>query len=214
MNPFARSLPGAGLIRAFLLTWLSVVMSACGHSVATGAPPSWGALTRGSAAVALLVTPLARRRLTILANAGVLAALQIGLHAYFSVTMPTAPMPHSMSATHQDTAPPPWMADLPAIPMLCGHLVAAAGVAWLLRGGDMAMAHVLALARLYGSDAVRHVLHASRGRLLAQRGSHMAIATLIRPTVPRWEAAPPGSRPLLAHEVTRRGPPRRMAALG
>jgi hypothetical protein len=214
MNPRARSLPGSSLIRTLLLTWLSVVMSACGHSVATGSSPSWGALAMGSTAVAVLVTPIARRRMKTPANSAVLAVLQIGLHAFFSATMPTSPMPHSMNAMHGGMTPPPWLSALPTVPMLCGHVVAAAGVAWLLRGGDAAAAQVLELARLYGADAVRLVRRALRSRLLTQRCSHEALATLIRHAAPRWEAAPPGPRLLLVHEVTRRGPPRWMAALG
>lgn len=212
MNPFARSLPGAGLVRTLLLTWVSVATSACAHSVATGASPSWDALTAGSTGVALLVTPFARRRLTAPASSGVLAVLQIALHAFFSATMPTGPMAHSMGAMHEGMASPPWMAALPTLPMLCAHIVAAAGVAWLLRGGDAAAARVLELARMYGADAVRFVRHALRMRLRARRHPHPALSALLR-GLPGWETTPPGPRLLLVHEVTRRGPPRRTAAL-
>ncbi|MEV6327880.1 hypothetical protein [Streptomyces sp. NPDC051909] len=214
MNPCARSLPGAGLVRALLLTWLSVVMSACGHSVATGVSPSWSAITVGSAAVALVVAPLARRRMTTAANSGVLAALQIGLHAFFSATMPKSPMPHTMGAMHGGTTPLPWAAVLPTIPMICAHVVAAAGVAWLLRGGDAAVSRLRELAHLYGSDVVAYIRH-TLNHLVRQGRCRTSAPALRLPRARSWPAATPlGPQPLLAHEVTRRGPPRWMAVLG
>ncbi|WP_370416089.1 hypothetical protein [Streptomyces fradiae] len=214
MNPGVRSLPGAGLVRALLLTWLSVVMSACGHSVATGASPSWSAISEGSAAVTLVVAPLARRRLTMPMSSGVLAVSQIGLHAFFSATMPVSPMPHSMGAMDQGMTPLPWTAVLPTLPMLCGHLVAAAGVAWLLRSGDAAAAQVRELACLYGSDVVAYVRRILNVLVRQWRWCPAAPVSGL-PRALSWRAAAPlGPQLLLSHEVTRRGPPRWMAVLG
>ncbi|MEV7280863.1 hypothetical protein [Streptomyces sp. NPDC093111] len=214
MDSCARSRPGAGLIRAFLLTWLSVVLSACGHSVATGAAPSWVAVGIGSTAVSLAAAPFTRRRTSVLANAGALAAFQVGLHVFFTAAMPTGATAHAMGPAHEGMVPPTWVALLPTVPMLCGHLVAAAGVAWLLHGGDAAMARVVELAGPYGSEAVQRVRHAFAGRLSTRQPCPEALTALSRRTTPRWSAAPRSPRSRLVHEVTRRGPPRRAAALG
>lgn len=214
MDSCALSRPGAGLVRTFLITWLSVVLSACGHSVATGSAPSWSAVAIGSATVSLAVAPFARRRMTVRAGSGMLSVLQVGLHLFFTATMPTSAMPHSMGAAHGGVEGPTWLALVPTAPMLCAHLLAAAGVAWLLRGGDVAAEGVVTLARLHGANTVSSVRHAFLSRLGARRCFPGAFATLLRRAVPRWAAAPPCRRTPLVHEVTRRGPPRRTAALG
>ncbi|WP_329418343.1 hypothetical protein [Streptomyces sp. NBC_01268] len=220
MASHALSRPGAGLVRAFLMTWICVVISACAHSVATGAAPSSGAVAIGTATASLLIATFTRRRLSVRAGTGTLAALQVGLHAFFTAVMPARPAGHSMvPMTHAGMArAPAWPALIPSAPMLCAHIVAAAVVAWLLHGADIAIGRALELARLRTADAVSLVRRASHSLLVAWRRSLDAAATRLpdRRTVSEGAAAPPSSAAgtLLSHEVTRRGPPRWAAAPG
>ncbi|MBK0372964.1 hypothetical protein I3215_08665 [Streptomyces sp. RB110-1] len=206
---------GTGLIRALVLTWLSVVMSACGHSITTGASPSSGAMLAGTAAVALLLAPLTRRRTTAWVNSSLLAALQVGLHMFFTVTMPavsTGATGHSMTV-HGDMAPASWATVVPSAPMLCGHLISAAGAAWLLRGGDLAMARVFELAGTVGANAVRLVREALRAGLVCCAASSEPATLLSHSRSGRLPSSG-CAHALLVHEVTRRGPPGGIAAPG
>lgn len=211
MDSCARSTTGARWIRSFLLTGLSVVLSALGHSLATGASPSWGPVAAGSTTVCVVVLPLTRRRLTVFEGAGLLAVLQLGLHVFFSATMPQAS--HSMASMHGGTEPSSWTALVPTVPMVCGHLVAAACIARLFRGSDLAAARVIDSARLYVAHAAQIARSALQGPFPARRHPLNTVAALLRCALRPGNALPTGLRTRLAHQVTRRGPPRRAAAL-
>jgi hypothetical protein len=104
------------------------------------------------------------------------------------------------------------MALLPSLPMLLGHVLAAAAAGWLLRRGDMA------LLRLVELSAVSAHLVAEGALVRSLRGA-LALVRALRaglpgtpetsPRLPRTGLlAPPAPRTTaLEHTVTRRGPP-------
>lgn len=209
-----RRLRGSWLTRAFVFAWVAVLLSAFGHSLATGMTPSAGTVAAGAAAASLLFAPLAWQRLSVPVSAGTLSILQIGLHLFFSGTGAPNSMPHSMPGTaHMDmAATPAWAAFAPTIPMACSHIAASAAIAWVLHHGDTAAGRILELAHLHAARTVFTVLHALRIRLGTGRRPLPDVAAL-RCAPCRREPAAAGSTPLLLHEVTRRGPPQGTAVL-
>ncbi|MFB6520363.1 hypothetical protein [Streptomyces sp. NPDC056401] len=203
------------MIRSFVFAWVSVLLSAFGHSLATGMTPSAGTLAAGSAAASLLFAPLARQRLTVPVSAGTLSVLQIGLHLFFAGTGAANSMPHSMSGTaHMDMAgAPAWVAFAPTLPMTCGHIAASAGIAWVLHRGDTAAGRILELAHLHAARTVFRLVHALRIRLGTGQYCLPDVVTGLGCAPCRHEPEAAGSMPLLLHEVTRRGPPQGVAVL-
>ncbi|MYT70258.1 MULTISPECIES: hypothetical protein [unclassified Streptomyces] len=104
------------------------------------------------------------------------------------------------------------MALLPSLPMVIGHLLAAAGAGWLLRHGDLALGRIVALSR----HSAQGVAGAARARALR---AALALVRALRAGLPGApEALPRVARPgfaaplvpraaALAHSVSRRGPP-------
>ncbi|MER5484311.1 hypothetical protein ABT024_13970 [Streptomyces sp. NPDC002812] len=213
------------MIRAFVFAWVAVLLSAFGHSLATGTTPSAGTLAAGAAAASLLFAPLARQRLSVPVSAGTLSVLQIGLHLFFSGTGALgtgasgtgapSPMPHSMPGTaHMDmAAAPAWVAFAPTVPMACGHIAASAGIAWVLHRGDTAAGRILELAHLHAARTVSTLLQALRIRLGTGQCCLPDVVTGFGCAPRRRDPEAAGSMPLLLHEVTRRGPPQGTAVL-
>ncbi|MFF3496472.1 hypothetical protein ACFYWS_34590 [Streptomyces sp. NPDC002795] len=104
------------------------------------------------------------------------------------------------------------MSLLPSLPMLLGHLLAAAGAGWLLRHGDLALSRIVRLSRLSAQSVVAHAapmrsLRAVLGLVRVLRaGLRDALAL---PCAARAGfAEPPALRAAaLQHSVSRRGPP-------
>ncbi|MFJ4712830.1 hypothetical protein [Streptomyces sp. NPDC088785] len=104
------------------------------------------------------------------------------------------------------------MALLPSLPMLIGHLLAAAGAGWLLRHGDLALGRIVRLSR----HSAQGVAAAARARALR---AALALVRALRAGLPGAPGvlpraartgfvAPPAPRAAaLAHSVIRRGPP-------
>ncbi|MGW1772031.1 hypothetical protein [Streptomyces sp. NPDC002104] len=216
-NP--RLFRGSWLIRAFVFAWVAVLLSAFGHSLATGMTPSAGTLAAGAAAASVLFAPLARQRLSVPVSAGTLSILQIGLHLFFSGTGAASSLPHSMpmsmpGTAHMGmTATPAWVAFAPTIPMVCGHIAASAGIAWVLHRGDTAAGRILELAHLHAARTIFTLLHALQIRLGTRQCCLPDAATALWCASCWREPAAAGSVPLLLHEVTRRGPPQGVAVL-
>lgn len=127
------------MVRAATFTIACVLLSSGGHTLATGMTPSPCVLALGSVLTLGLMVPVSVRRQPVAASAVVLCVLQIALHTFFALTMPsasTAAMPDHGDMVMAQTAP---SSVLPTVPMLCGHAVAAAATAWLLRCGDVAL---------------------------------------------------------------------------
>jgi hypothetical protein len=104
------------------------------------------------------------------------------------------------------------MALLPSLPMLLGHVLAAAAAGWLLRRGDMALLRLVELsavsAHLVAEGALVRSLRGALALVRALRaglpgtpeaGSRLPRTGLLAPPAPRTTA--------LEHTVTRRGPP-------
>ncbi|WP_151772138.1 hypothetical protein [Streptomyces abyssomicinicus] len=185
-----------------------MTLSAGGHALATGTTPSPGVLLPCAGVAVALVAPLSARRRSVATGAGALTALQVVLHVSFALLSPSAVVHHAMTGTaHGDLSclQPP-TALLPTVPMLCGHLLAAVAMAWLLNSGEAAAERILGS---YRSGAVR-VIAAVLSALLSSPclgvcGLPAPAAASHRPRRP--DRAPPHGRWTLAYEVTRRGPP-------
>ncbi|MZD09568.1 hypothetical protein GTW43_31485 [Streptomyces sp. SID5785] len=104
------------------------------------------------------------------------------------------------------------MALVPSLPMLLGHVLAAAGAGWLLRRGDLALSGALRLSRASAQCVTEGALVRSlRGALALVRALRAGL-----PETPRGLGAvrrgaflaPPRLRTVaLQHSVSRRGPP-------
>ncbi|MFE1949586.1 hypothetical protein ACFW9D_03850 [Streptomyces sp. NPDC059524] len=118
----------------------------------------------------------------------------------------------SGEAQHHMTGAAGAMALMPSLPMLLGHLLAAAGAGWLLRRGDLALSGALRLSRasaqsvaegafvrsLRAALALVRVLRAGLGEVPAGLGCAPRAGF---PAPPRLRAV------VLQHSVSRRGPP-------
>ncbi|MFZ3569313.1 hypothetical protein ACOKM5_20150 [Streptomyces sp. BH097] len=103
------------------------------------------------------------------------------------------------------------MSLLPSLPMLLGHLLAAAGAGWLLRHGDLALSRIARLSRLSAQSvalaAPIRSLRAALGLVRALKAGLQGASAL--PCAARAGfAEPPALRAAaLQHSVSRRGPP-------
>jgi hypothetical protein len=97
---------------------------------------------------------------------------------------------------------------LPSLPMLLGHVLAAAATGWLLRRGDIALRRLL---RLSAHGVAEGTLVPLRGALALVRALLAGLpgAVPAMPGAPRaWRYEPPVPRTTaLQHSVSRRGPP-------
>ncbi|WP_328495186.1 hypothetical protein OHS59_22430 [Streptomyces sp. NBC_00414] len=97
---------------------------------------------------------------------------------------------------------------LPSLPMLLGHVLAAAATGWLLRRGDIALRRLL---RLSAHGVAEGPLVSLRAALALVRALLAGLpgATPAVPGTPRtWAYEPPVPRTTaLQHSVSRRGPP-------
>jgi hypothetical protein len=197
------------LLRGLLLIWVGTALSACGHTLANGVALSPNALLPGVGVAALLVAPLAGRRHSFALGAGALAVLQVVLHVSFALLTPPAMVHRSMTGASHDhlSGVQPPAALLPTAPMLCGHLLAAVAMSWLLNSGEAAAERIL---RPRWSGAVR-VVAAALSALLSRPclgGCGLPASITASHRLRRTERVPPPGRwTTLAHEVTRRGPP-------
>ncbi|MYW63918.1 hypothetical protein GTY65_07520 [Streptomyces sp. SID8379] len=122
--------------------------------------------------------------------------------------VPSGGMHHDMAAGAAGAS----MSLLPSLPMLIGHLLAAAGAGWLLRHGDLALGRVVRLSRhsAYGvaEAALTRSLRAALALVRALRAG-LPGAPQVLPWVPRPGFAPPPAlrAAALQHSVIRRGPP-------
>ncbi|WP_392676607.1 hypothetical protein [Streptomyces sp. LN785] len=211
-RPFERRARGDRLLRTVAFTTVCVLLSACGHTVATGMTPPAGVIALGAVAASGFIAPVAGRRKSVTFSAGLLSLLQIGLHTFFTVTMPSTaaavhmPMDAAHAAMPMPSAGPG--ALIPTLPMLCGHIVAAACAAWVLRSGDAAVGRICALAGPCLNSAAMVLIRTLSCRVRPRRCCPEAVARLLC-CAPCWRDPDPAgwTSVALAHEVTRRGPP-------
>lgn len=114
----------------------------------------------------------------------------------------------SGQAHHMAGAADSTMSLLPSVPMLLGHLLAAAGAGWLLRHGDLALSRIVRLsAQSVALAAPVRSLRAALGLVRALRAGLLGAPGV--PCVARAGfAEPPALRTAaLQHSVRRRGPP-------
>ncbi|MEU0699804.1 hypothetical protein ABZ513_03135 [Streptomyces bacillaris] len=201
--------------RALGLATTGALTAGCAHALATGTalPPT--ALAAGGAVALVVVHPLTGRRPSIALGTTVLALLQAVLHLLFGALTPSAAAAHTLAdAAHGHAAAPhPTALPLPTPLMLCGHLLAAAALAWLLHRGELA-------AEQLSTPRPSPVLAALRRAVLALR-RRPCLGRCSLPRVPEYALPLPRRREraldrsiLTAHEVTRRGPPGRLPAPG
>ncbi|MGW1410243.1 hypothetical protein [Streptomyces sp. NPDC002403] len=115
-------------------------------------------------------------------------------------------------AAASGTDPAALAALLPDLPMLLGHLLAAAATGWLLRRGEIALFRLVRLSA-HGAQQI-----AAGARLRALRAA-LALVTALRAGLPgnpttgpltlrtAVDAPPPATGDPLQHQVIRRGPP-------
>ncbi|MFI6878282.1 hypothetical protein ACIBL6_33090 [Streptomyces sp. NPDC050400] len=101
---------------------------------------------------------------------------------------------------------------LPSLPMLIGHLLAAAGAGWLLRRGDLALGRLVRLSRLSAQSVAEGALvRALRAALALVRALRAGLTGSPEgvPWAPRGGFGPPPvlRAAALQHSVIRRGPP-------
>ncbi|MEV5607122.1 hypothetical protein [Streptomyces sp. NPDC052225] len=105
------------------------------------------------------------------------------------------------------------MSLLPSLPMLLGHLLAAAGAGWLMRHGDLALGRIVRLSKISAHDVAAGVplrsLRAALALVRALRAGLPGASGGLSRGLPRAGfAAPPVLRAaVLQHSVSRRGPP-------
>ncbi|MGW1202657.1 hypothetical protein [Streptomyces cyaneofuscatus] len=161
------------------------------------------------------MSPLTGRRPSVALGTAALALLQGVLHLLFAALTPAVQSTHSLAGVaHGHVATPqPYTEFAPTLPMFCGHLLAAAVLAWLLHHGELA-------AEQLSTPGRAPVIGALRGAVLALY-CRPCLGQCSLPQTPErafphaFQRPPPfGGGMLLAHEVTRRGPPTRDSALG
>ncbi|MEW2070405.1 hypothetical protein [Streptomyces sp. NPDC007346] len=201
--------------RTLGLASTGVLLSACAHALSTGTALPLAALAAGGVVAVGAISPLTGRRPSVALGTTALALLQGVLHLLFAALTPSLPSAHAMAgpAHGHVAAPQPYAALVPTPSMLCGHLLAAAVLAWLLHHGELAAEQLSTPGRALVIEALRGAVVALRCRpCLGQCSLPQAPE---RAFPPAFRRPPPfGRGMLLAHEVTRRGPPTRTSALG
>ncbi|MEU6392510.1 hypothetical protein [Streptomyces sp. NPDC046939] len=122
--------------------------------------------------------------------------------------------PDAVAGTHHDmaVAASSSMPLLPSLPMLIGHLLAAAGAGWLLRRGDLALSRIVRLSKVSAQQVAEGALVRSlRGALALVRALRAGLLGALGalPRVPHagFPALPALRTAALQHSVIRRGPP-------
>ncbi|MFB6651560.1 hypothetical protein ACFCZ4_21660 [Streptomyces microflavus] len=201
--------------RALGLASTGVLLSACAHVLATGAalPPT--ALAAGGVVAAGVMFPLTGRRPSVALGTAALAVLQSVLHLLFAALTPSVQSAHSLAGVAHGHAvtPQPYTTLAPTLPMLCGHLLAAAVLAWLLHHGELAAEQLSTPGRTPVIEALRGAVLALCCRpCLGQCSLPQAPERAFPHTFRRPRPFGGGMAP--ARGVTRRGPPTRDSALG
>ncbi|MEV1020129.1 hypothetical protein [Streptomyces sp. NPDC050264] len=116
-------------------------------------------------------------------------------------------MHHDMAAMTGSSMP-----LLPSLPMLIGHLLAAAGAGWLLRRGDLALGRIVRLSKLSAQEVAEGALVRSLRAALAlvrtlRAGLPGAPEAFPRAARAGFPAVPALRTTALQHFVIRRGPP-------
>ncbi|AXG80793.1 hypothetical protein [Streptomyces paludis] len=199
--------------RALGLATTGALTAGCAHALATGTALPLTVLAVGGAVALAVVHPLTGRRPSVALGTTALALLQAVLHLLFAAL--TAPAAHALAdATHGHAAAPhPTAMPLSTLPMLCGHLLAAAALAWLLHRGELAAEQLSAHRRSLVIGALRRAVLALRrrpclGQCSLPQGPEHAFP------LPRRRTRALGRVAMTAHEVTRRGPPGGLPAPG
>ncbi|MFI5658059.1 hypothetical protein [Streptomyces sp. NPDC051684] len=119
-----------------------------------------------------------------------------------------ARVPSGEAQHHMVDAAGSSMSLLPSLPMLLGHLLAAAGAGWLLRHGDLALSRIVRLSAYAVMDvAPIRSLRAALGLVRALRAG-LSAAPVLPGAARAGFAEPPALRAAaLQHSVRRRGPP-------
>ncbi|MGW5066723.1 hypothetical protein ACWEQJ_11520 [Streptomyces cyaneofuscatus] len=201
--------------RAAALAAVGALTAGCSHALTTGTALPLTALAAGGAVALGVVHPLTGRRPSVALGTTALTLLQAVLHLLFAALTPSVPAAHAMATPVHAHATTPGAAGtlVPTLPTLAGHLLAAAALAWLLHRGELAAAQL-------SSSRRSPVVEALRRAVLALRRLPCRGRCSLPPLPDR--AFPPALRPartaergvLLAHEVTRRGPPAGVPASG
>ncbi|MER5881167.1 hypothetical protein ABT119_35275 [Streptomyces sp. NPDC001910] len=187
-----------------------MLLSAGGHTLVTDQSPSWWVLAVGTVIASALIAPLSGRRKSLAFGAVLLSVLQVALHTFFTLAMPSAGMSHHSMAGQPHMVMPASGMDpaAPSGPMLGGHALAALCAAWLLRRGDIAVSQLCSLAGNQLAVAVRALLRAVAGRAASLGCRLQALARLLRCPPQRRKVLGPGwASRAGAHVLTRRGPP-------
>jgi hypothetical protein len=193
-------------LRAAVVAAVAVGLAVAAHVVACGRIPSTPVTAVGSALAARVcwgcaASQLSRRRL-----AGLVVAVQAGLHVAFAVTGPMPPHATAASApVYGVPAAGPGGAMHARVDLLPGgsamvaaHLLAALVLAWWLAAGERALWRMARLAVTVARRAV--------GRVRRRRAAPPRTAVRRRPWGPRRHRQV-GRPVLLRHVVIRRGPP-------
>ncbi|MFG3172329.1 hypothetical protein [Streptomyces sp. NPDC048200] len=198
------------MARTVAFTGVCVLLSAGGHLLVTGQSPSWRVLAVGTVLASALIAPLSGRRKSLGFGAVLLSVLQIALHTFFTLAMPSAGMSHHSMVGQPHVVMPASGMDpaAPSAPMLGAHALAALCAAWLLRRGDLAVSRLCSLAGNQLAGAVRALLHAAGERAASPGCCVQALARLLCCSPQRREAQRPDwTSRAGAHVLTRRGPP-------
>ncbi|WP_306324016.1 MULTISPECIES: hypothetical protein [unclassified Streptomyces] len=117
--------------------------------------------------------------------------------------VPTGEAQHHMAGAADST-----MSLLPSLPMLLGHLLAAAGAGWLLRHGDLALSRIVRLSAYAAVDvAPIRSLRAALGLVRALKAGLWGAPALPRAARASFAEPPALRAAALQHSVRRRGPP-------
>lgn len=224
--------PGSGVLRAAVLSWLAVTLSAIAHLVSGGVGVAPTSMLFLALALVAVGTPLSRNAFRLSQAAPVLVGQQLAAHVVFSLSgshhgqvRPTARLAAALDnphATHPAGAPTPGSAGslttsgaassgmsglLPSPGMLAAHLVAAVVIAAALASAERGSTELLLLHR--GRSWLRLFLtdlgaYAAAFRALSLTGTSVAEAVRTRRL-----AATVRSVPTVAADVWRAPVPRR-----
>ncbi|AKN69061.1 membrane protein [Streptomyces sp. PBH53] len=209
----ARSLPGIAALLALGQTVLHTLFGLGQHGVTAAGMPA-AAMTAGGPAGGTLSDSALVEQATRLVCGSAPASLTPG-HAFRLLLdarlidrsgRPTAAL-DTLQHAHDATGASAGL--LPSLPMLLGHVLAAAAVGWLLRRGDLAVLRLIELSAHGVAEGA--LVRSLRAALALARAlcAGLLPATGPGPRRPRADRdeAPAPHTAVLQHTVIRRGPP-------
>ncbi|MFE4490955.1 hypothetical protein ACFRKD_00680 [Streptomyces niveus] len=188
-------------VRALVFAVTSTGLAVTGHHLASGGEVSWPGVWTACALLFLLASPFARRPRSLCAVVSATGAAQAAVHLWLARAAPdtkTADALHT-AAGHGSThgGHEGWHSAHHGAAMTAAHIAAALLVAWSMQRADASCSAL--------GESLGNALAGVFVRLGPARGV-APVPRILRPVGARAQA-PSRNSQVLAHAVTRRGPP-------